>query len=383
MRTCHIPANVYAKALLDKQLSLGHCFFATQVKVAVMLRHTGLMLQCGQVVCIFFCTYEFMELCVSLTVVAAVSIGTSAQCAVLVPRTPRAADRAWLTKGLALRCCAAASLFATEAVLDKIGMPVAVGLLCAYLLMEALACACMAGDADDDAAESEELPASGWEMRPYFHNQSLVVAASMNGGNAIAELVTSLLQWAAFTAAAPSAPSVLSEAQLYAKLEELASSRQYTSTISIKPTFIPERHATDDALAVIAGIGTGALHDPVCLYQALLSGLATNLVDLLPTHIVEGLNSKRVALSGGAVQRSIVLQQALKQALQCADVHVCDELGAGDAAYGAACLHLDLPTHSIDGSAAISLGASLLKEESAAMTQLRSRARRRVSKPKD
>ena len=347
--------------------------------------------------------------------VAAVSFGTSAQCAAPITDAQKTAlvtsqalqaqpdaqgsavagRRAQSSQELAnqgirtVRGVLVLALVAMIILARACTLPVGFGVLCVYALLEYLVDRYMypaSATSSSTAAPSTSAPPEGaaqskpgWEIRPYFNGQSLVVAAAMNGGNAIAELVHAVQQWGAVAAAGDKVSTAPDDAAVYAKLEqcgEAAVANGALGALSFKPTFLPERNAVGDDSAMLAqlkGVAAGQLGDVGAVYAALLRGLSENLVSLLPPQVVRDcMAGKPVAVSGGAVVRSGLLRQSLQSATRCSSIEVCAD---ADAALGAALRHLTTPA----AVTTPSLRDTLAQEPQVGVSGLRARVRRKGS----
>lgn len=169
-----------------------------------------------------------------------------------------------------------------------------------------------------------DLGCSTVEHLPYFNNNYLVVAASLNGGNILATFVKMLQQWMIeFGFPIP-------QSKVWEKLIALGLAAPPTTTMKIIPHLLGERHNPAAKAAVenidLSNIQLGQV------FRALCDSLIENLHFMMPKEILVNANIKRIVGNGSGLSRNAVLQRAA--------VHYyslpLEFTSGGDAAKGAA-----------------------------------------------
>lgn len=161
------------------------------------------------------------------------------------------------------------------------------------------------------------------EFVPYFNGKYLAVAASLNGGNALATFITMLQQWSVELG------SPLPQSTLWERSIQSASKCQ-SSNLNVSPTLLGERHAPNE-LASINNINPGNLslgH----VFRAICAGIVKNLYSIMPRAVLIQNNISRILGIGSALSRNQVLQEEVKSLYQLPIIFE----GKGDAALGAA-----------------------------------------------
>nr|CAD7585988.1 unnamed protein product [Timema genevievae] len=149
------------------------------------------------------------------------------------------------------------------------------------------------------------------EYFPYFNDRYLAVAASLNGGNALATFV-------------------------WERVLALAEGKSANSSLQVIPTLLGERHAPEQN-ATVTNIDPGNLGLGQ-VFRALCSGVIHNLHSMMPREILLDNNIERIVGIGSALTRNKVLQQEVEHWYQLPVQFVAGE----DAAVGAAMSVLDV-----------------------------------------
>ncbi|KAK5645342.1 hypothetical protein RI129_006642 [Pyrocoelia pectoralis] len=168
------------------------------------------------------------------------------------------------------------------------------------------------------------------EYFPYFSGKYLAVAASLNGGNALAMFVKMLQQWTMELGFS------VPQSQIWEKVLALSLDDGTISNLQIHPTLLCERHQPDVSASVtninIGNLGLGQA------FRALCHGLLQNLHNMMPRDILSKANITRIVGNGSGLSRNKVLQKEVQQLYQLPLVFTA----GGDAAKGAA-LAVSLP----------------------------------------
>ncbi|KAL0821937.1 hypothetical protein ABMA28_005328 [Loxostege sticticalis] len=162
------------------------------------------------------------------------------------------------------------------------------------------------------------------EHLPYFHNNYLVVAASLNGGNVLATFVKMLQQWMLeFSFPIP-------QSKVWEKLIALGLEAPQTSTMKISPHLLGERHSPTAKAAVenidLSNIQLGHV------FRALCDSLIENLHVMMPKEVLSNANIRRIVGNGSGLSRNPVLQRAVEHYYSLP----LEFTSGGDAAKGAA-----------------------------------------------
>ncbi|KAJ1185935.1 hypothetical protein NDU88_002721 [Pleurodeles waltl] len=158
---------------------------------------------------------------------------------------------------------------------------------------------------------------------PYFNNRYLAVAASLNGGNVLAEFVRMLSQWTAELG------FEVPDSTIYAQMIKAASSYDNTK-LTITPTIFGERHIPH-LLASVSNISVSELslgH----VARSLCRGIVQNLHSMLPYERLKEAGITRIIGSGSALSRNEVLRQEVESVFPLPVVYGKDV----DSAFGAA-----------------------------------------------
>uniref|UniRef100_A0A665T5Y9 Sedoheptulokinase n=1 Tax=Echeneis naucrates TaxID=173247 RepID=A0A665T5Y9_ECHNA len=148
-------------------------------------------------------------------------------------------------------------------------------------------------------------PASAISYFPYFDSSYLAVAASLNGGNVLANFVEMLTAWM------KELDAELSDSCLYEKLIGCALNQE-SSDLNISPTILGERH-NPLSLGQVTNISTSNLslgH----VTRALCHGVLDNITSMMPIECLQQAGVRRIVGSGSAVARNEVLRQEVEKA---------------------------------------------------------------------
>ncbi|XP_049658996.1 sedoheptulokinase isoform X1 [Accipiter gentilis] len=166
-------------------------------------------------------------------------------------------------------------------------------------------------------------PSSAVTYFPYFNDDYLAVAASLNGGNVLATFVDMVARWTEELGLQVQEPAI------YTKIIEAALA-QNDSKLSVHPTIFGERHIPEQ-LASVTNIAVSDLslgH----VTRALCRGIVENLCSMLPVQHLMEMGVRRILGSGSALARNEVLRQEVERIFPCPVVYGKDV----DAAVGAA-----------------------------------------------
>ena len=154
-----------------------------------------------------------------------------------------------------------------------------------------------------DAARATPWPDSV-ELRPYFDDAFLAVAAPLCGGQAFAWLVDSVAGFLE-DLGLPAVP----RPELFARLDALAMASPRASGLSVKPNFLGERHAPG-----LRGRVEGITLDNFTLgglAAELALGIVANAKAMMPDAVCQG--KRRVVCSGNAIRRLRVVQDSISR----------------------------------------------------------------------
>ncbi|XP_072382089.1 sedoheptulokinase-like [Diabrotica undecimpunctata] len=167
----------------------------------------------------------------------------------------------------------------------------------------------------------EVLPLNHW---PYFNDQYVAVAASLNGGNSLATFVRMLQQWVIDLGFS------IPQSKLWEKLLAIGIEDTAISDLTIKPTCLGERYDPDLA-ASVTNIHVGNL-GLAQVFRALCRGLMENLHSMIPREVLQSAKINRIVGNGSGLSRNMVLQKEVEKLYQLPLVFT----KGGDAAKGAA-----------------------------------------------
>ncbi|XP_026274872.1 sedoheptulokinase [Frankliniella occidentalis] len=162
---------------------------------------------------------------------------------------------------------------------------------------------------------------------PYFEGRYLAVAASINGGNALATFIRMLQQWT-LDLGFHVPQSALWEKAVALGLAVNEDAQAGLATVS--PTLLGERH--DPSMrAVVSNLDPGNL-GLGAVFRALCKGVVSNLHHMMPREVFVRHGVQRIVGGGSALVRNQLLQAEVSTAYQM-PVHFTQ---SGDAAVGAA-----------------------------------------------
>ncbi|XP_042562800.1 sedoheptulokinase isoform X1 [Clupea harengus] len=140
---------------------------------------------------------------------------------------------------------------------------------------------------------------------PYFNGSYLAVAASLNGGNVMANFVGMLTGWMKELGVE------ISESSIYPQLIQAAQA-QLNTDLRVIPTVLGERHAASSQGQVsnISPWNLSLGH----VTRALCRGVLDNLVSMMPSQKLLEAGVERVVASGSALGRNEVLKQEVEKA---------------------------------------------------------------------
>lgn len=159
---------------------------------------------------------------------------------------------------------------------------------------------------------------------PYFGGRYLAVAASLNGGNALATFVKTLQQWCLDLGFS------VPQSKIWDKVLALGIEDSAVSSLHIVPTLIGERHVPVQN-ASVSNIDLGNLSLGQ-VFRSLCNGIIHNLHSMMPREMLVDSQITRILGIGSALTRNKVLQAEVKSWYQLP----VDFVSSGDAAMGAA-----------------------------------------------
>lgn len=180
---------------------------------------------------------------------------------------------------------------------------------------------------DAEAADSSSGLSPAVLYFPYFEGRYLAVAASINGGNALATFIRMLQQWT-LDLGFHVPQSALWEKAVALGLAVPEEAQAGLATVS--PTLLGERH-TPNLRAVVSNldpsnVGLGAV------FRALCKGVVSNLHNMMPREVFVRHGVQRIIGGGSALVRNQLLQAEVAAAYKM-PVHFTQ---SGDASVGAA-----------------------------------------------
>lgn len=160
------------------------------------------------------------------------------------------------------------------------------------------------------------------EYFPFFNNDFLAVAASLNGGNILVSFVSMLQSWIKDLGCAVSAT----------KVWDTVLTQEYpVASLNIQPTLLGERHQPESTASVTnitaSNLSLGSVFHSLC------EGLVKNLCEMMPREMLLSNGVKRIVGSGNALTKNVVLQSDFRRLYQ---LPLVVNPEAGDAAKGAA-----------------------------------------------
>lgn len=157
---------------------------------------------------------------------------------------------------------------------------------------------------------SEEVKGDVVELVPYFNNAHLVVAAGLNGGNALMALVGIIQQWLQELGLS----GTMSDPQeLLQLLLSLGKGSSTCTSLQICPTIFGERH-DPDLLASVKGISAHNV-SLGAIFRAASEGIVDNIFTLLPLDVLLSKGVTRIVGSGSVLSQNVLVLHRLKQVL--------------------------------------------------------------------
>ncbi|KAK3891420.1 hypothetical protein Pcinc_004719 [Petrolisthes cinctipes] len=162
------------------------------------------------------------------------------------------------------------------------------------------------------------------EYFPFFDGSYLAVAASLNGGNALAAFVRTIQQWSLDIG------FQVPQSKIWQRILELGGNPESCSSLIIRPTLFGERNNPEEnASATNVDLGNLSLGK---MTRALCKGVITNLHSMMPRSLLEENEITSMIGGGSALVRNPILLKELEEAYQ---MPVALDT-RGDAAYGSA-----------------------------------------------
>ncbi|XP_044015057.1 sedoheptulokinase-like isoform X2 [Aphidius gifuensis] len=162
------------------------------------------------------------------------------------------------------------------------------------------------------------------EYFPYFNDQYLAVAASLNGGNTLAAFVKALQQWTLELGFS------IPQSQVWEKCINSSNKDTAISAMEIEPLLLAERY-NPDKTASVTGITLDTL-DLGKVFRSLCSGIIKNIHNMMSEQQLKDKGIMKIVGNGSGLVRNPVLQKEVTHWFK-----LPLELGhSGDAALGAA-----------------------------------------------
>jgi sedoheptulokinase len=154
----------------------------------------------------------------------------------------------------------------------------------------------------------------GVTINPYFGDQVLLVAASLNGGNVLETFIETLLKWNTELGLAPCNQEI-DRNQVWKRLISLAEEAELVSiknSLQCEPKLFAERH-DKQRFGSMSNIRFDNLASIGHVFAATCRGLITNLRDMISVQLLRKLGCKRVVATGSALIRNPVLRKCLEE----------------------------------------------------------------------
>ncbi|XP_071550434.1 sedoheptulokinase-like isoform X2 [Panulirus ornatus] len=162
------------------------------------------------------------------------------------------------------------------------------------------------------------------EYFPFFDDSYLAVAASLNGGNALAAFVRTVQLWSLELG------FQVPQSKIWQRILELGGDQQSQSALVIKPTLFGERHMPEENASVnnidLGNVSLGKVT------RALCKGVITNIHSMMPRSLLVENDITSIIGGGSALARNPILLRELEEAYK---LPVSLD-SRGDAAYGSA-----------------------------------------------
>lgn len=193
-------------------------------------------------------------------------------------------------------------------------------------------------DSDDVVSAAAAVPPL--ECWPYFFNQRLAVAASLNGGNVLMSFVEMLQAWVAeLCAVAPHTDDVFAHL-ITAGQRRIREGSLGRNDVIVVPRFFGERHRPQSRASVRELSPTSTSLGGI--FTALCRGLVKNLNDMMPVSFLRECHVDCLVGTGTALLRNGVLQAAVVESYGMRVEAVPVDDATVGAAYGAALAAVDM-----------------------------------------
>ncbi|CAG2250198.1 SHPK [Mytilus edulis] len=136
---------------------------------------------------------------------------------------------------------------------------------------------------------------------PYFEDSYLAIAASLNGGNVLANFVSMLQGWMKCFGCN------IEDDKAWDTLIDLSINKTNSETLKVTPTLFGERHNPQQA-ASVTGISADNL-DLGTLFRSVCSGLLDNVSNMMPVSFLEKNGINKLIGSGSLLSRNEVMRQ--------------------------------------------------------------------------
>ena len=197
-------------------------------------------------------------------------------------------------------------------------------------------------DENDALAAAAAVPPL--ECWPYFFNQRLAVAASLNGGNVLMSFVEMLQAWVAeLCAVAPHTDDVFAHL-ITAGQRRIRDGSVGRGDVIVVPRVFGERQAPESRASVHELSSTSTSLGGI--FTALCRGLVKNLNDMMPVSFLKECHIDCLVGTGTALLRNGVLQASVVESYGMRVEAVPVEDATVGAAFGAALAAIDVLSQS-------------------------------------
>ncbi|ESO82436.1 hypothetical protein LOTGIDRAFT_134669 [Lottia gigantea] len=160
---------------------------------------------------------------------------------------------------------------------------------------------------------------------PYFNNTKLALAASLNGGNVIAQFVRMLVTWTRQIGLS------VTEDDIWKQLLRDTKPSERDRNLVVDPTIFGERH-TPDQLGSIQNLSSDNL-DITKIFNSLCFGVVQNAKEIMPATFLRDHGIESIICSGSVLTRNQVIREHVNTVFH--ELSVSDAVGC-DSARGAA-----------------------------------------------
>lgn len=179
-------------------------------------------------------------------------------------------------------------------------------------------------------------------MFPYFHDQVLLVAASLNGGNVLEKFVEMLIDWNFEIGLLDSRNDDEFKNRLWSRLIHLGEQKincsNKISKLECVPKLFAERH-DKQKFASIGNINVNNV-DLGHVFASICEGLIRNLKEMITLELlIDELGCNRIIVTGNAIIRNPILKHYLQNEFDRVEIVY---KASSDAAIGAANFLVDL-----------------------------------------